>query len=85
MLQNFHVLIFRVEKFSYKWTYGTKNCRSTFRRKTNARDQDSEAWRSSKELTVFEATMCIRKYGRQLLKKSWCVREKPTTVTIVTQ
>ena len=24
MLQNFHALIFRVEKFSYKWTYGTK-------------------------------------------------------------
>ena len=22
--------------------------------------------------------MCIRKYGRQLLEKSWCVREKPT-------
>ena len=29
VLQNFQVLIFRVEKFSYKWTYGTKNCRST--------------------------------------------------------
>ena len=28
-LQNFQVLIFLVEKFLYKWTYGTKNCQST--------------------------------------------------------
>ena len=50
-----------------------------------ARDWDSETWRSSKELAVFEDTMYIRKYGRQLLEKSWCVRENPTTVTIITQ
>ena len=28
VLQNFHALIFCVGKFSYKWTYGIKNCRS---------------------------------------------------------
>ena len=31
-----------------------KNCRSTFRCETNARDQDSEAWKSSKHLAAFE-------------------------------
>ena len=32
-------------------------------------------WRSSKHLAAFEDTMCmhIRKYGRQLSEKSWCV------------
>lgn len=29
MLQNFCVLNFCADKFSYKWTYSTKNCRST--------------------------------------------------------
>ena len=29
VLQNFHVLLFRVDKFLYKWTYSTKNCQST--------------------------------------------------------
>jgi len=28
VLQNFHVLIFCVDEFLYKWTYATKNCRS---------------------------------------------------------
>ena len=50
------MLIFHVEKFAYKRTHGTKNRQSTFRRETNARDQDSEAWRSSKHLAAFEDT-----------------------------
>ena len=29
VFQNFHVLIFCVDKVLYKWTYGTKNCWST--------------------------------------------------------
>ena len=29
VFQNVHVLIFRVDKVLYKWTYGTKNCWST--------------------------------------------------------
>ena len=56
-------------KYYYKWE--------------GPRDQDSEAWRSSKELPLFEDAMCIRKYGRQLLEKSWCVWDNPTTVTML--
>ena len=37
--------------------------------------ENREGWRSLKELAVFEATTYIRKYGRQLLEKSWCVQE----------
>lgn len=55
-----------------------KNCQSTIivseRNRQLARDRYSEAWRNSKELAVFGDTMCVMKYGRQLLEKSWCVQ-----------
>ena len=49
-LKHFHVLIFCVKIFLYKWTYSAENCQSTLQL---ARDRDREAWRSSK-LAVFE-------------------------------
>ena len=38
-----------------------------------------------KNLLYSRIPCVISKYGRQLLEKSWCVRENPTTVMVITQ
>ena len=42
-----------------------------------SKDHEAEAPKSSMELTVFVATVRTREDGRQLLAKSWRVRENP--------